>query len=177
MTTLHAPPDADALAVVRQALLARARADAARSLAEADAEVEATRADAEREAAATREEARARGRADAEAVRLASRAQARREARAVVLGAHREAYEALRRQVRATLSGLQDEPGWHTLRERLVERARADLGAAGPTHVGEPRGGGVLAEAGGRRAVYALEALADRAVDDLGVEVEALWTP
>ena len=53
---------------------------------------------------------------------------------------------------------------------------RAQL--AGPdAEISEPPEGGVVAVAAGRRWDFSLPALAGRAVDALGPEVERLWTP
>ena len=164
-----------ALEPVRTALLARARADGDALLASADADAETAVAAARVEAAAAVAEARAQGERDAALVRTAERARARRQARAVVLRAQRAAYDELRRRSRAAAARLRTEPGYPALLDRLTALARAELGAAAV--VREHPDGGVVAEAPGRRVDLRLATLAERAVDTLGPEVEALWAP
>ncbi len=165
----------DPLAAVRTALLAEARADAARVLAAADGDTAAVLAQAAEEAATIRAEARARGEADAAGVLVNERARARREARAALLGAERGAYEELRRRVRAAAASLREDPGYPTLRDRLTARARAVLGDRAT--VTDHPAGGVVAAAGGRRVAYSFDVLADRAVEDLGPDLARLWSP
>ncbi|MGH8866428.1 MAG: V-type ATP synthase subunit E family protein [Actinomycetes bacterium] len=180
MTALDPETAVDPLDPVRGSLLARAHADADAIRAEAESDAAALGAEAERESAAILAEARAQGEADAAVVLGAERARARRQARAVVLGAQREAYEALRRHVRTAVAALRDDPGYPDLRSRLAAMARADLAGPGDVagedvSVRDAPGGGVVAEAPGRRAVYTLEALADRAVDGRGADLASLW--
>ena len=169
------PDLADPLAPVREELLARARAEAGRVVAEADADAEATLAAAQRDADAIRAAARAEGESDAAALLAAERARVRRQARAVILAAQREAYDELRSQVVQALSALRDDPGYGPWRDRLAERAREVLGAE--SVVSEPPEGGVLAERNGRRALYTLVGLADHVIETMGADVEGLWSP
>lgn len=136
-----------ALEPVRQALLAAAAADAARTRAAADARADAVLARARAEADRLVAEARAQGEAGAAVVLRASRARARREARGLVLAAQRSAYDELRRQARVEA-------------RRLV----GDVG--GPSEV-----------RAGRHIEWSPDALADDAVDALGAELEKLWAP
>ncbi|MGZ4544935.1 MAG: hypothetical protein ACXVXT_06045 [Blastococcus sp.] len=164
-----------ALAPVRAALLARAHAAADAVLAEADADAEAALAEARQQAAALLADARARGERDAATADARERAHARREARTTVLGAQRAAYEDLRRRGHEAARALRTGPGYPALLAHLTARARAELG---PTAVvREHPDGGVVAEAPGRRLDATLAALADRALDGLGPDVQGLWAP
>jgi vacuolar-type H+-ATPase subunit H len=171
------PPDPvdAALAPVRTALVAAAQADAAAALAAAEAEATATVAAAEAQAAELVARARAEGAADAEAMLAADRARGGREARRIVLAARRQAYDLLRGRARAGVAALRADPAYPAILERLTARARALLGA--DAGIAPHPDGGVLASAPGRRCDLSLPALADRAVDSLGPEVERLWTP
>ena len=81
----------------------------------------------------------------------------------------------LRVRARATVTALQAAPAYDRLRVRLAAQARQ---LAGPgAVVTEAPEGGVVAVAAGRRWDLSLPALAERAVDALGPEVERLWTP
>jgi len=171
----QAPVTQAALVPVRDLLLARARADAERTRAEAAAEAGAVLAEARDQAAAILAEARKRGAADGAAVAAVERAAAARRARGVLLAARRQAYEALGQQARAAVGELREDPGYPRLRQRLARLARAQVGSHAV--VREPPQGGVVAEAPGRRVDCSLDALADRAVDALGAEVEGLWAP
>ncbi len=164
----------DPLAPVRDALLTGAQADRERMLAGADAEASAILARAQGEADAVLAEARAQGEADAAGLLAAERARARRQARGVVLVAQRAAYDRLRSQVVRALPALRADPGYGPWRDVLSAHAREVLGA--DAVVSEHPDGGVLAEAGGRRAVYTLEGLADEVIDALGPDVEGLWS-
>lgn len=165
----------DALAPVRDGLLGRARADADATVAAADAEAAVTLAGARTLAASIREEARARGERDAAALEERERARARREARSTVLQAQRAAYEQLRRAAETAARGLRAGPAYPDLLAGLTARAAAELGPEAV--VREHPDGGVLAEAAGRRWDGTLHTLADRALADLGADVQGLWAP
>jgi vacuolar-type H+-ATPase subunit H len=163
----------DALGPVRDALLARAGADAAAEVAGAEEEARATLQEAGRRADAVRQEARARGEADAHAVLVAMRARSRREARSVVLGAQSDVAAALRDRVHAGLQDLRRDPAFADLESRLESQARALLGPH--VRLTKAPSGGFLAEAAGRRAELTLAAVADRLLDRLGPELQSLW--
>lgn len=164
----------DPLRPVGAALLARARADAERVLADADAEAAEVVARAETEAEAIRAEARAQGEADAAGVLATERARARRQARAVILLAQREALEGLRTQVLRELPVLRSDPAYGTWSSGLTDWVRAVLGA--DALVTEHPDGGVVGEVSGRRVAFTLVGLADQALDALGSDVEGLWS-
>lgn len=169
------PRAAQALAPVRAALLAAARAEAEAGLGAADREVAAMLEQASGEAAAIRAQARAQGAADMAGVLADERSRARRQARGAVLGARREAYEELRRRARHGVTELARDPAYAGLARLLAARARADLGPDA-TVVGDATDGVVL-QAGERRAVYRWADLADAAVAALGADLEGLWAP
>ncbi len=164
----------DALSPVRDALLARARADAAAEVARAEEEAQATVQEAGRRADAVRQEARARGESDAHAVLVAMRARSRREARSVVLGAQSEVAVALRDRVHAGLQDLRLDPAFAEMERRLESQARALLGP--DARLTKDPSGGFLAESAGRRAELTLAAVADRLLDRLGPELQSLWS-
>jgi vacuolar-type H+-ATPase subunit E/Vma4 len=170
-----APLPADPLAPVRDSLLARARAEAQRVRAEAAAEAAAGLAQARRQASAILADAREQGERDGAAIAAAAAARARRRARGVVLAAQRRAYETLRQRCRSAASDLRHDPDYQRLRERLVRLAQERVGPGAVTR--EATDGGVVAEADRRRADCSLAALADRALDALGPQIEAVWTP
>lgn len=165
----------DPLAPVRECLLARARADAERVRAEAAAEANAVLEQARQQAEAILAEARERGTAEGAGITAAARSRASRRARGLLLAGQRQAYEALRQRSRDAVRALRDDPSHRRLRQRL-ERIARELAGAGAVIVEAPDGG-VVAEGSGRRVDCSLGALADRAVDALGAEVEELWAP
>jgi vacuolar-type H+-ATPase subunit E/Vma4 len=165
----------DPLARVRESLLARARADAERVRADAAAEADALLEQARQQAEAILAEARERGASEGAEISAAARARARRRARGLVLASQRQAYETLRERSRDAVRALRDDPSYRRLRQRL-ERIARELAGASAVIVEAPDGG-VVAEGSGRRIDCSLGALADRAVDALGAEVEELWAP
>lgn len=170
MTRSPAPSvtsEADVLAPVRDALLALARRDAERTLAEADADAAVTLARAEADAEQVRSVALAEATADAQARVGAELSRINRESRAVELRARRAAYHELVARASEAMQGLSDEPG---LRERLEALAHAELGAS--ASVAADPGGGVVAESGERRVSYLLTSLAESVVAELLAERE-----
>lgn len=163
----------EALDPVRAALLADARRDAARLRAAADAEVEAIRRRSAEECDRIRRDARARGEAEAQETLDAERARARRRSRTVVLRARGEVYQELRRRVREAAGALRGASDYPALHARLVEEARAAVGAdARVTETPD----GVVAEARGHRAVLSLTAVAEDVLDRMGPDLERLWS-
>jgi vacuolar-type H+-ATPase subunit E/Vma4 len=174
-----AQPDADRtpdeLAPVRDFLLARARKDAAGLVTSARTDAAAVTAAAQREAEAILADAQARGAADGAAMAAADLTQARRRARQVVLRAQSGTFDELRRRCRAAVRELPKTPDYGALRDRLERIARAQTGSAGA--ISDHPDGGIIVEASGWRLDLSLPALADRAIDALGPELEGLWTP
>ncbi|MFS8098939.1 hypothetical protein LFM09_17565 [Lentzea alba] len=162
----------DALAPVRAALLARARAQAGRELAAAHLDGDALLATARAEARSILDLAAEEGRADAASSIAAEHEKARRTARALEQAAQREIYDDLRHRVTTAVARAFADP---VRRDRLVAMIRTELGA-GAT-VRDAPGGGVTGEAAGRVVDLGVEAVAGRAVDALGDGVRALWAP
>ncbi|WP_369386540.1 hypothetical protein AB5J72_02260 [Streptomyces sp. CG1] len=163
----------DALDPVRVELLRAARASADsvrdRARAEVDETLRAARATAEQVLAQARDLGEGDGAAAAERERL----RAVREAWAVELAARAEVYAELSTRVRAGVRRALAEGA--VPRARLAETARAMLGTK--ARVSAVAGGGVTAEVPGRRVDLSADALADRALDRLGVRAETLWGP
>ncbi|GAB3979438.1 hypothetical protein GCM10029978_074820 [Actinoallomurus acanthiterrae] len=157
---------------VRWFLLRKSRQEAERVRAAAATDVDTQLARARAEADAILADARAAGAEEGTALGTADLAGARRRARAIVLGARREAYEELVRRARVAASALRDDP---VLMGHLRTVAR-DLAGPG-AQVTEHADGGFVAVGPGTRVDCSLPALADRAVDALGAEVERLWAP
>ena len=171
MTTDQRTGPAEALAPVRAALLARARATADAKLAEADAEAELALRQAREEAASILARARTAGEADARSVRAGEHARARRVARGLVLAARRHAYEELRRRSQQALR--QQDPA--VLASALTDRVRATLGDS--ARLAAHPSGGLVGEDDGRRVDCSIEALADRSMSLLAGELSGLWSP
>lgn len=164
-----------AIAPVREALLARAHAEGADTLAGADAAASELLAGAREQAAAIRADARAAGERDAASIRAREDARSRRRARGAVLHAQAAAYEELRQRARESVRALRDDRDYPLLVDALRARALAELGP--DAAVRELPTGGVLAEVAGRRLDLSLEAMADAAVERLGGDVQQLWAP
>lgn len=170
MTTL--PPDADAaLAPLREALLADARAAASAILGEAEERAAALVAAAEEEAAGIRVAAVAAGEEAARSEVALRSARVRRQAHEEVLTAQEELRLELRRRVRQGAAGLRADARYPVLLERLRERARAALGPEAV--LTEAPEGGLVAEAGSRRLDLTLPTLADAAL--ARSETGGLW--
>ncbi|GGY88848.1 hypothetical protein GCM10010300_36190 [Streptomyces olivaceoviridis] len=163
----------DALSPVRAALLraARASADAVRDRAQADAEETLRSARATAEAVLAR--ARDLGRADGAAEAARERVRAAQDAWAAELAARAEVYAALRTAVHAGVRRRFTEDA--SVGSLSAEAARKLLGPQ--ARVTAAPAGGVTAEVPGRRVDLSADALADRALDRLGVRAETLWEP
>lgn len=163
------------LAPVRTAMLRRAQDEAdelvRRARQQAAEAVARARADAENSVASAREA----GLAQATPLAAAVRNRRRRDVRATVLAAQREAHDELRRQVRAAVDGLPDEPGYSRLLDRLRRSARQAAGASAT--ISDDPAGGVVARGPGVVVDCSLPRLADAAVDALGPRTDWLWTP
>lgn len=153
----------DALAPVRDALLAAARAEADQILARADQTAGELLRQAQAQADEIRAQAAAQAAGDAAELIAVQRVQAGRQARAMVLAAERDEYEALREAARRAVARLRDEPGYPHVRHRMTEVLRRLLGDEAQVH--EAADGGVIARAAGRSADLSFVRLADRAID------------
>lgn len=167
--------DTTALAPVRTHILHSASAEAdrirARARRQAAAIVRQARHDADEEV----EQARIRGRSETAGAAAAILGRGREQARAIVLATEREAYEELRAQVLAAVSGLRDEPGYPALLTQLIAMAASAAGP-GATTTAQPDGG-VLARSPQVVVDCTLPRLAGTAVEALGHQVRELWTP
>ena len=163
------------LEVARDALLADARASAARIIDEADTEVGERLEAARRTAAEILDRARSQG--EAEGRLLSSREEARRAAleRSRVLVARGGLHEELGRRARSAVLELRREPGYADLLARLEAAARDDLGDRAELEVDPPDVGGVRARAGTLLVDYTLPALAAACLESLGPRVRRLW--
>ncbi|ARP68626.1 hypothetical protein LK07_01315 [Streptomyces pluripotens] len=161
----------DGLDPVRTELLRAARASADAVLARAQAEAEETLRSARRTAAQVLSHARRAGAADGAAAADRERERALQDAWAVELAARAEAYASLRAEVRAGVQRALADGAVPP--ERLAQTARSLLGA--DAQITAVPDGGVRAKAPGRRVDLSAQALADRAVDALGVAAETLW--
>ncbi|MFJ8849705.1 hypothetical protein [Streptomyces sp. NPDC102437] len=163
----------DALDPVRAELLraARASADAVRDRARADAAetLRAARAMAEDLLAHARDLGTAEGIACVERERV----RAVQDAWAAELVVRAEVYTELRCAVREGVRRALMEGA--VPQARLAGTARALLGTEARVTAAE--GGGVTAEASGRRVDLSADALADRALNRLGARAETLWEP
>jgi vacuolar-type H+-ATPase subunit E/Vma4 len=151
-----------ALAPVRAALLAAARAEAGQIRERAEVDAAATLAVARAAAARIRDQARAQGVASGTAAAATERHRARRAARADVRRAQREGYEQLLAAAREAVARLPAEPGYPGLHRRLVAAVTGTLGEG--ARLAEAAGGGVVGVAPGRRVDFSLAGFADRAV-------------
>jgi hypothetical protein len=159
-----------ALEPLRRALLADARAQAARLRLDAEEAGRRAVADAEVEVAGMLARARAMGEAEGAEQRAADEARVRSAARARVLAGRRATYEELRHRAQAAVRELLQQPGQ---RELLAETLRARLGDHAA--VSETDDGGLRARAPDGRAVDAsVGALVDQAL--AAVDLEQLWT-
>jgi vacuolar-type H+-ATPase subunit E/Vma4 len=163
------------LAPLRDALLAAARGRAAGVQAEAAAQVESQLAAAREEADAHVVRARAEAQRQAELETQRRLSSGRRDAQGRVLRAREAAYESLRKEAIGAALGLRAEPGYEALLDRLEADARGRLGPGATIQRDPADAGGVIARDGQRRIDATLPALVERALDELGPEVETLW--
>ncbi|MFF3164701.1 hypothetical protein [Streptomyces sp. NPDC003273] len=165
---------ADELEPVRAELLRAARAAADAVLDRARADAAGALLAARAEAGAVLARARGLGQADGAAQAERERVRAAQRAWETELAVRAEVYAALGAEVRAGVRRALAREGavarWH-----LADVARAALGPA--AEVTAAAQGGVTAEAPGRRVDLSADAIADRALDRLGVRAETLWGP
>ncbi|MDR3659846.1 MAG: hypothetical protein P4L86_05450 [Mycobacterium sp.] len=164
----------NALAPLSAELLHRADAAADRILADANAEAHDVLVRAERDARDIIANARAAGAAEASLARAVEQARTRRAQRSDVLAAQRSAYEQLRVRATDAVHRLRDEPDYPVLRERLAARAGQILGT--DAVVTEDAGGGIIAQAAGRRLDLTLAAFAARAFERIEADIDGLWS-
>jgi hypothetical protein len=98
-----------------------------------------------------------------------------RDARGLVLGAERDAYEALRAEVRTAALAIRQDPAYPRLLDCLERTARAQLGRDVRIERDPPEVGGLVATNDERRVDYSLPALGERCIGRLGQDVQRLW--
>ncbi|MEU6776863.1 hypothetical protein [Streptomyces sp. NPDC046759] len=164
----------DELDPVRAELLRAARAAADATLDRARADAADTLLAARTAAETVLAQARRLGEADGAKEADRERVRAAQEAWETELAVRAEAYAALRAGVRAGVRRALAREGAVT-RSHLADVARAALGAEAEVSAAEQ--GGVTAETPGRRVDLSADALADGALERLGVRAETLWEP
>lgn len=160
---------------LRTAFVEQAEADAAWRRLEVEAECEKLLWAARAAASRLVEQGRREGRLTADQESARRRGAAQRRAREAQLGARGALYQELRELARAEALQLRSHPAYGALLDRLVGAAKARLGAEAEIEIDPPDAGGVFARSGRRSVDYTLPALAERAIGDLGREVEQLW--
>ncbi|MCX4637798.1 hypothetical protein HEP86_02420 [Streptomyces sp. RPA4-5] len=163
----------DPLDPVRAALLHTAREEADQLIADARRDTLAVIAGARAQSEALLREARLQGEAQGARDAEAALAQARREARSELLRAKAQACDDLHRRVVDHVRNLRWEETYPAVHDRLAQRARRMLGS-GATVADHPHGG-VVGTAPGRATDLSLDAMAARALDRAGAEIESLW--
>ena len=157
----------------RDAVLGDARRHARRLTGDAEQQARDRVDDAQRQAEDLRDRARQEGREAAERELRRRRAGVRRQAREEVLRARQDALERLRAEALHRLADGAAADTDTSLDQRLEELVRRQLGA-GAELESDPDGG-VVGRADGRCVDYRLPTLVDRAIRELGGEVEELW--
>jgi hypothetical protein len=77
---------------------------------------------------------------------------------------------------RRAVLDLRADPRYPALLDHFEQVARRQLGADAVIERDPDGVGGIVAHQGDRRVDYSLAALADRALDTLGDDIERLWT-
>jgi hypothetical protein len=161
-----------ALEPVRAALHENALSEAARTEAEATRAAAAllarARADAERVVA----QAEADGALQAEQIAAAELARTKRAARSISLGAQEITREYLAGRIGTAVLALRERADYPLLRDRLSEIARRAAGSGAV--ITEHADGGIIATAPGVLVDCSLGRLADRAIEALGVQIAEL---
>jgi vacuolar-type H+-ATPase subunit E/Vma4 len=165
--------DDQALEPLRNALLARAREEAATSVArmlnDTATELDAARLAADQAA----QDARRRGEAEGATSVAIDDATVRRQVHTLLLAARLSVYEQLRRKVRNEVRQLHGEPIYRDLRDTMTSAGRS---LVGPRATVRDVDDGCVIEASGRRVEVTLGSLADWAL--AGVLAESSeWTP
>jgi vacuolar-type H+-ATPase subunit E/Vma4 len=172
--TVLASESLDALAPVRERLLADARQEADRVLRAAREQAAAQLDQARAEAVATVERGRQAGHDLAVESVAHELARARREARGVVLAAQEEIRQRVRQAVRDAAAEWSAGPEAGRLREALLARVRDALGP--DAEVRPAVDGGFVGSAGSRRVDGSLTRLVDAVLDERAREVSRLWS-
>ena len=95
-----------------------------------------------------------------------------------MLRARREAYDQLVTDAERAVAGLRLDPDYERLLAELRRRAREQLGGDDRVDIDveiDAEVGGLVARAGSHSVDYRLPAVADRALPDLGAQVDPRW--
>jgi hypothetical protein len=163
-----------ALAPVREALLTTAETRAELLRQDAGEQASAVLAAARAEAARIISAAISEGEASARAEAALRSARVRRQAKELVLAQQNALRRELQLQVREAALTLRQDASYPALVAVLTEQCSAVLGAEAT--VSEDPVGGVVAQAGSRRLDLSLPALAARTLDAMSLKVSRLWT-
>lgn len=163
------------LAAVRDGALGSAReeADAIRGAAHQQADRLLVDARAEADALIAARRAAAQRLADQE--EAAQLARARSAARGTVLKAQRAILDEAAAAAHTAVRNLVRDRRCAALTDRLSADARARLAGHGSVEVIAAPGGGIVARAGSRELDYSFDALTDRCLRAMAVELERLW--
>lgn len=174
MLTVLTQESLDALAPVRERLLADARREAEQVLTAAREQAR-TRLDQARGAAdVTVEQGRRAGAELAAEAVTRELARARREARGAVLAAQEETRVRVRSAAQAAATAWSTGPDAARVRRALVAEIHAVLGADAVVH--GTADGGVTATAGSHRVDLSLTTVVDQVLDERAQEVSRLWS-
>lgn len=165
----------EALAPLQDRLREAAEAEAVEIRSRTAGQVQAMLDRARQDAARIREEATAEGEAQAQAEAAAQTARVRRRAHETVLALQEELRSELVRQVREAATGLRTHPEYPALLERLQMRARRELGP--DAVITESPAGGIVARAGSRLLDLSLPLLATERLESRTSELRGLWSP
>lgn len=162
-----------ALEPLRNALLTRARGQAAASVARVRSETatqfDAARADADQAVL----DARRRGETEGATAVAIDDATVRRQVHTLLLAARRSVYEQLRLQIRNDVRQLHGDPVYRDLRKTMTSAGRSLIG---PNATVRDVDDGCVIEASGRRVEVTLRSLADWALDGVLADSQE-WTP
>lgn len=162
------------LEAFRKAVLDEVQQEARERVEQVERDAQRKLAEARQKRESLMEEARREGRESAERQTRRRRLEARREGRAQILRARREALTQLRERTLQRFKNRHEDGDDRLFMSRLEEMARDQLG--NDTRIEpNPDAGGLVACLEGRIVDYRLPAVVDRALEDLGTELEELW--
>jgi vacuolar-type H+-ATPase subunit E/Vma4 len=160
---------------LRGALHAETDVEIRAHLEDVDAECKRLLDDAEARSRRRARQGRREGERAAAKEAVRRRATATRKAREIRLRAQQRQIEELRQRALEAVARARDDARYPALLERLAAQVRDQLGPAAEVVV-DPEGlGGVIGRRGRTSVDYTLPALVERAMDDLGGDLERLW--
>jgi hypothetical protein len=163
------------LGPLEAALVAAAHTDADAQVEQARAKAAAAIAEGDSKARAVLEQAAAEGRGAAKRAAEHRLVEGKRQARGLILGAQQAAYQRLVRDAIRAAEDLRQRPDYADLERRLIETAKALLGADAAIIQNSDGQGGVRASLDRRAVDLTLATLAQRCVEQLGEDVTGLW--